>query len=246
MKFFLFLMLSTVYIVSASPLFNRCGVCHGAKGERQSLNLTSAIAGMNASDVVEILKEYKAGTRDTYGFGKMMKGQSSKLSIDDMKEIASYIESLTPVKIIKKTKVKKEISVEQLFKKCSVCHGKKGEKKSLGVSKIIAGMKADVIIEELEEYKAGKKNLYGYGNMMRGQTTRLSHKKIEMIAKYIESLPVVKTDDGKRKPTREITQEEVDYNTFMDAYFRDSKNPNETFEAAKKSYEEYKKNKGKK
>jgi len=131
MKFLLFLMLSTVYIVSRSPLFNRCGVCHGAKGERQSLNLTSAIAGMNASDVVEILKEYKAGTRDTYGFGKMMKGQSSKLSIDDMKEIASYIESLTPVKIIKKTKVKKEISVEQLFKKCSVCHVKKVKKNRL-------------------------------------------------------------------------------------------------------------------
>jgi len=29
----------------------------------------------------------------------------------------------------------------------------------------------------------------------------------------------------------------------MDAYFRDSKNPNETFEAAKKKYKEYKKNK---
>ena len=240
MKFFLIYILSTLSIVSATSLFDRCGVCHGAKGQKQSLNLTTAIAGMNKNDVVDILKEYKAGSRDKYGFGKMMKGQASKLSIDDMKELGRYIESFPPVKIVKKTKVNKEISVEKLFKKCSICHGKKGEKKSLGVSKIIAAMPANIIIEELEEYKLGKKNLYGYGNMMRGQTSRLSHKDIKRIAKYIESLPAVKSKEVKREPNREITQEEKDYNTFMDIYFRDSKNPNETFEAAKKSYQKHK------
>lgn len=246
MKFFLFMILSTL-IVSATPLYKRCASCHGVKGEKASLNITGAIAGIKAEDVVDMLEEYKAGTRNKYGFGKMMKGQSSKLSEDDMKEIGSYIESMDPVAQPKKTIRKKKNSAERLFKKCSACHGKKGEKKSLGVSKIIAGMKAEVIIKELEDYKLNNKNLYGYGSMMRGQTKRLSEEKIKIIAKYIESLPPVKTDEVEmRKPLREISKEEADFNKFMDDYFRNSKDPNETYEAAKKSYEEHLKNKGKK
>jgi len=246
MKFFLFLILSTVYILSASPLYKKCGTCHGVKGEKASLNLTSAIAGMKADDVVEMLKEYKAGTRNKYGFGKMMKGQSSKLSEEEMKEIGRHIESMEPVEQPIKVVKKKKSSAERLYRKCSACHGKKGEKKSLGVSKIIAGMKAEVIIKELQEYKAGNMDLYGYGKMMRGQTTKLSDEKIKIIAKYIESLPPVKTDEEEmRKPSREISQEEVDFNEFMDHYFKNSKDPNETFEAAKKSYEQHLKNKGK-
>ncbi|MCF6331196.1 MAG: c-type cytochrome [Sulfurimonas sp.] len=247
MKFFLFLILSTVYVLSASPLYKKCSACHGKKGEKASLNLTGAIAGIKSRDIVDMLKEYKAGTLNKYGFGKMMKGQTSKLSLEDMKEIGAYIEAMPPVAQAKKIKKKKKNSAETLYKKCSACHGKKGEKRSLGVSKIIAGMKAETIIKELKEYKAGNKNLYGFGKMMRGQTARLSDEKIKIIAKYIESLPPVIVDkEEMRKPLREISQEEADFNKFMNAYFRDSKDPNETFEAAKKSYEQHLKNKGKK
>ncbi|MCF6173362.1 MAG: hypothetical protein L3J44_06220, partial [Campylobacteraceae bacterium] len=60
------------------------------------------------------------------------------------------------------------------------------------------------------------------------------------VAKYVSSLPLVKQDTvEKKKPTRKITQEEVDYNNFMDEYFKNSKNPNETFEAAKESYKKH-------
>lgn len=246
MKLFLFLILSTVYVLSASSLYERCASCHGIKGEKASLNLTGAIAGIDAEDIVDMLKEYKAGTRDKYGFGKMMKGQSSKLSEEDMKELGKHIEAMEPVAVAKKTIRKKKSSAERLFRKCSACHGKKGEKKSLGVSKIIAGMKAEVIIKELQGYKAGNMNLYGYGNMMRGQTTKLSDEKIKIIAKYIESLPKVESNENKRKPQREISQEEADFNKFMDDYFKNSRDPNETYEAAKKSYEIHLNNKGKK
>ncbi|MCK4975106.1 MAG: c-type cytochrome, partial [Sulfurimonas sp.] len=197
------------------------------------------IAGMKVKDVVKILKAYKAGTRNTYGFGTMMKGQTARLSDDDITEVATYIESLHPVQISHKPQ-SKDVTAEEIFKKCAICHGEKAEKKSLGVSRVIAGMKAKETIDILEEYRVGKRDSYGYGNMMRGQATKLSHKNIKTVAKYIESLSVVKDDSNQtQEPVKKISQEEVDYNTFMDAYFRDSKDPNETFEAAKKAYKEH-------
>ncbi|MCW8895592.1 MAG: c-type cytochrome [Sulfurimonas sp.] len=240
MKRILLLIVSITSILSATQLFERCGTCHGKKGEKHSLNLTKPIAGMKAEDVAKIMKEYKAGTRNTYGFGTMMKGQASKLSDEDIKTIAAYIESLPPVEIVLKPKEETEVSPEKIFQKCAVCHGKKGEKRSLDVSKTIAGMKAEDVIKILEQYRVGKRDIYSYGNMMRGQATKLSHEKIKIIAKYIESLPPVVDTSKSVKPARKITQEEIDYNSFMDAYFRDSTNPNETFEAAKKKYQEHK------
>jgi len=239
-KKIIFLTLSLACIASATQLFERCGTCHGKKGEKHSLNLSKSIAGMKAKDVVKILREYKAGKRNAYGFGTMMHGQAKKLSEDDISTLASYIESLAVLEINTAVVKPKEFTAEELFNKCSICHGKKGEKKSLGVSKRIAGMKAEDTIKILEQYRVGKRNVYSYGNMMRGQATKLSHEKIKEVAKYIESLPIV-VDNNKTKTTaNKITQEEVDYNTFMDAYFRDSKDPNETFKAAKKKYEEHK------
>ncbi len=245
MKKTLLLSLSIVTVLSATQLFDRCGTCHGKKGERHSMNLTQSIAGMKADDVSKILKEYRAGTRNTYGFGTMMHGQAKKLSDADIKTLASFVESLPPVKVVIEEKDEKDMSPEVIFKRCAICHGNKGEKRSLGVSKKIAGMKADDVIQILEQYRVGKRDIYSYGSMMRGQATKLSHEKIKIVAKYIESLPPVADENKPKKPVRKITPEEVDYNAFMDAYFRDSKDPNETFEAAKKAYEKYKQ-KGKK
>ena len=241
MKKTLLVILSVACVASATPLFDRCGTCHGVKGERHSLNLTRAIAGLKADDVVKILTEYKAGTRNTYGFGKMMNGQASKLSDDDIKVVAAHIASLPPVKNSAAPKPKKVRSGEEIFKKCSICHGEKADKRSLGVSKRIAGFETKETIKILKEYRAGKRDTYGRGNMMNGQAGKLTNKELKAVAKYISSLPPVKQDtQEKKKPTKKITQEEVDYNNFMDAYFRDSKDPNETFKAAKESYEKHK------
>ncbi len=246
MKKILFFIICTAYAASASPLFERCSTCHGINGEKHSLNLTRSIAGMKKKDVVKILIAYRAGQRDEYGFGAMMKGQAGKLSDGDINELAVYIESLAPAEIIVNSSVEKEISAEKIFEKCAICHGTMGEKKSLGVSRRIAGMNANDIIKILEQYRVGKRDIYSYGNMMRGQATKLSHENIKKVASYIEALPhVASVDDEKTQiEAKKITQEEVDYNTFMDEYFKNSKNPNETFESAKKRYEEHKKLKG--
>lgn len=240
MKKVLLTILSIACIASATPLFDRCGTCHGKKGERHSLNLTKPIAGMKEDDIVKILTEYKAGSRDTYGFGKMMNGQASKLSDGDIKTIATYVASFPPVKNTAIAKAKKVKSGEEIFQKCAVCHGKKAEKRSLGVSKIIAGSDTKELIKILKEYRAAKRDTYGRGNMMNGQAGKLTNKEIKAVSKYISSLEPVKQNIAKKKkPTRKISQEEIDYNTFMDEYFKNSKDPNETFKAAKESYKKH-------
>ncbi len=78
---------------------------------------------------------------------------------------------------------------EEIFNKiCYICHGKHAEKRSLGVSKVIAGWKAEKIVEKLKEYKSGGLDQYGFGNMMRNRATKLTDEQMEAVAKYIESL----------------------------------------------------------
>lgn len=244
MKKVLFLIISIASIASATQLFEKCASCHGKKGERHSKGLTKSIAGMPAKDVTKILQEYKAGKRNTYGLGTMMQGQTAKLSDANIEELAAYVASLPPVvEIATKPKLTSEMTTDEIFEKCGICHGEKGQKKSLGVSRPIAGMRATQIVKDLKEYKAGTRNTYGRGEMMQGQATKLSDTQMNAVAILIESLPPVKSEEDNiaQEKANKITQEQVDYNKFMEEYFRTSKDPNETFEAAKKRYEEHQK-----
>lgn len=199
---------------------------------------------MDATEVKKILQEYKAKKRDTYGLGSMMQGQAGKLSDENINELAKYVSSLPPaVETAAKPKLTKDMTTEEIFEKCGICHGEKGEKKSLGVSRRIAGMSAAEIVKDLKEYKAGTRDTYGRGEMMQGQATKLSDEQMNAVAILIEALPPVKTQEQKNaeEKAKKITQEQVDYNKFMEEFFKTSKDPNETFEAAKKRYEEHQK-----
>ncbi len=248
MKKTLLFLLSSVAIASASPMgieiFKQCGTCHGDKGQKHSLNVTHYIAGMDKDDVIEILHEYKAGTRNKYGLGSMMKGQAAKLSDEQMDAVASYIESL-PV-VVEKVVIKKEdttLDGKKIFKKCAVCHGVDANKRSLNVSKFIAGMDKDHIIETLHGYQAGKINQYGFGSMMKGQAKKLTEKQLEAVALYVESLERKSedTDSKKMEEKKKITQEEIEYNKFLKEHFDKSTNPNETYEEGKRRWAEEKK-----
>jgi cytochrome c553 len=73
-----------------------------------------------------------------------------------------------------------------LYKKCSACHGKTGEKKALGKSAIIKGWETKKTVAALKGYKDGT---YGgpMKGLMKGQVASLDDKQIESIAKFIEA-----------------------------------------------------------
>ncbi len=241
MKFFALLLLSGLSIASAeesgADIFKRCGICHGDKGQKHSLNVTKFIAGMDKDDVLDILKEYKAKKRNSYGLGTMMQSQVANLSDSELKAVASYISSLEKIKedvVIKKEN--KSLSGAEIFKKCAICHGTKGDKRSLNVSEFIGGMKKELVIEKLHAYKKGELNTYGYGNMMKGQSTKLSDKQMSAVAEYVESLEVYKEDLNTTKSST-ISEHELTYNEFIKHFFANSKNPNETIANAKAAWE---------
>ena len=72
----------------------KCAVCHGKNAEKHALEKSDVIAGWDAAKVVEALKGYKAGTRNKHGMGGTMKGQVTKLSDEDIANVAAYIATL--------------------------------------------------------------------------------------------------------------------------------------------------------
>ena len=173
----------------------------------------------------------KDGKRNKYGLGTMMKGQAGKLSDTEISAVASYVAFLPKVEV-EEVVVKKEIKTldgAEIFKRCAVCHGKDAHKKSLNVSKIIAGMDKDHIVETLHKYQSGKLNQYGYGNMMKGQANKLNEKQLEAVAMYIQSIEK-KEITANTAQAKRLTEEKAAYNKFLKEHFAKSKNPNETFD----------------
>lgn len=79
---------------NGAALFAKCAGCHGADGKTKALGKSPAIAGLEASKVAEMLKEYKEGKRNAYGMGNLMKGQVASLSDSDIDLLAAYIAGL--------------------------------------------------------------------------------------------------------------------------------------------------------
>lgn len=87
---------ATLAMADGATLFKKCAICHGENAEKKSLNVSKVIAGWDAEKIVERLKGYRAKTLNQYGFGTMMQGQATKLTEEQMHEVAKYIQSLKP------------------------------------------------------------------------------------------------------------------------------------------------------
>jgi len=79
------------------------------------------------------------------------------------------------------------VDSNDIFKKCTTCHGQKAEKSALGKSKIVSKMTKDEIESALIGYKD---NTYG-GKMkviMKSQLKNIDKKDIPTLAEYIKTL----------------------------------------------------------
>ncbi len=77
-----------------AALYKKCAVCHGANAEKVYLGKVPALNTLSSADRLAALKEYAAGTKNSYGQGKLMTLNVKNLSEEDFKAIESYIESL--------------------------------------------------------------------------------------------------------------------------------------------------------
>jgi cytochrome c553 len=69
-------------------LAKKCAGCHGANGEGKKKN--PPIAGLAEDAFIQAMNDYKSGAKDN----KAMKRSASKLSDDDIANLAAYYSSL--------------------------------------------------------------------------------------------------------------------------------------------------------
>ena len=69
-----------------------CQACHG-KGGRSTKDTYPILAGQHSKYIVKQLKAFKSGTRKD----PIMNGMASKLSVQDMEDVAAYFSSNAPI-----------------------------------------------------------------------------------------------------------------------------------------------------
>lgn len=85
---------STAMASDGEKLYATCKACHGVKAEKVYQNKVPALNTLSVEEIVKALQEYKAGTRNAYKLGGVMKAQASKLDEAKMQAIAEYIQTL--------------------------------------------------------------------------------------------------------------------------------------------------------
>jgi len=81
-----------------------------------------------------------------------------------------------------------ESAGKEAYAKCAGCHGADGKTKALGKSPVIAGQSKEDLMSQLKEYKAGTRNKYGMGNLMKGQVATMDDTTIEALSIYISKM----------------------------------------------------------
>jgi len=77
---------------------------------------------------------------------------------------------------------------KEAYAKCAGCHGADGKTKALGKSPVIAGQSKEDLMTQLKEYKAGTRNKYGMGTLMKGQVASMDDTTIEAVSIYISKM----------------------------------------------------------
>ena len=160
----------------------KCGA--GKCGASMAKEATKKVED-SAKEVVEKAKEV---TTNAVEKAK----EAASPTVEKTKELASSMlgkakDAVSQAADKVKEAVAPSVDGKQIFVACSGCHGAKGEKKALGVSKVIGGWDAAKVEEALKGYKAGT---YGGAmkGVMQGQAAKLDDAKIKAVSEYISTL----------------------------------------------------------
>jgi len=72
--------------------------------------------------------------------------------------------------------------------KCASCHGAKGEATAYNKTKPIAGQEASLTYQQLNGYKNGSLNMYGFGSIMKNMVNGLDDGSMKELSVYISKL----------------------------------------------------------
>ncbi|KAA6226732.1 MULTISPECIES: c-type cytochrome [unclassified Campylobacter] len=84
----------SAFAADGATLYKKCAVCHGPKADKVYLGKVPALKTLSQDERLKYMSEYKAGTRNAYGQGNIMKINVKDLTEEDFKAIDAYIDSL--------------------------------------------------------------------------------------------------------------------------------------------------------
>lgn len=165
-----------------------CVACHGQDGNSPS-PMYPKIAGQHAGYMVDQLKAYKSGERES----AEMQGMVAPLNEQDMKDLAAYYStqevepgSADPDRVSMGEKLYRGGNKEANVPACIACHGPSGEGMPAAGYPSIGGQHADYTRTQLELYASGERQ--GPKGIMEAIAKRLTGAQIEALASYLEGL----------------------------------------------------------
>lgn len=167
-----------------------CAACHGSDGNSAAGQFPN-LAGQHASYLYEQLRYFKSGKRKS----AIMQGQVASLNAQDMKDLAAYFASQTMrIGAADKALVEKG---GRLFRgglaskgvpACTGCHGPAGLGNPPAKYPRISGQKPQYLVQQLQDYRAGKRGDYPAAKIMQGVASGLSDAEIEALASFLSGL----------------------------------------------------------
>jgi len=176
-------------------VFENCVPCHGADGSGNATVGAPNIAGMKAWYVEEQLDKFRAGVRgmhfsDVEGM-RMRPIALSLTSEDDVKDVAHYVETLTPVPHAPSLPGDPKAGAA-LFATCSACHGDNGAGNQDLKAPRIAGTDDWYLATELRKFRSGVRGASPKdmeGRLMRPMALGLADEDaIRNVVAYVETL----------------------------------------------------------
>ncbi len=150
-----------------------CLGCHGVPGYKNAYPTYSVpnLGGQHAKYLETALAAYASGERPH----QTMHAQAARLSDQDRADIAAYLqgEPITPSDQVVGTP-------PPATQTCVACHGADGAKTVMDDYPILAGQRADYLVQALKDYKSGKRK----NPIMAGIITGVDEKDFEALAQF--------------------------------------------------------------
>ena len=192
--------LTLLSLVAATLLFTACGEKTKEAAGDAANKVTEAVKADTAS-AVEATKKAAAEAAESAKAKAVEMAAAAKVEADKMAEAAAKkaaeMKAATEAKAAEAAEALKARAAEATaavtdapsepaaYAKCKGCHGADGKTKALGKSAVLAGQDKAALIEAINGYKAGTRNVAGMGMLMKGQVAAMSDADIEAVAAYL-------------------------------------------------------------
>ena len=177
-------------------LFETCVPCHQQDGSGSSVYGAPNIAGMKAWYIESQLQKFRSGARGT-NFndleGMRMRAMAVSLDTDEnVRAVAAYVASLTPVKHAPELTGDAHAGDDQFHSVCGSCHGENGQGTDDVRAPRLAGVDDWYLATQLRKFKAGVRGASpkdAEGRLMRPMARTLANEDaIRNVVAYIDTL----------------------------------------------------------